>query len=131
MRLFRSKEHPDHWIGEDQHGALLLWPAEPKGWLRRTPYTGGKRQLEEVESALARGTGWPGGGYGPPPRAPSGKSSKTLGVRVTEDERRYWQRAAKVRDQGLSDWVRDSCNEAADRTLGEIGDARTRSKPKP
>ena len=48
MRLYRSSEHPDHWIGEDEHGVLMLWPARPRGWAKRTGYVGAKRQLEEV-----------------------------------------------------------------------------------
>jgi hypothetical protein len=111
VRLYRSKEHPDHWIGEDEHGALLLWPVEPKGWLRRTPYIGGKRQLEEVEPALARGTGWPGGGHGPAPRA--GVTSRNLGIRVADHERTAWESAARASDRKLSDWIRSVCNTAA------------------
>jgi len=123
MRLYRSKDHPGHWVGEDAHGALMLWPATPRGWLKRTSYAGSKRQLDEVEPALARGTGWPGGGTGRRPAR--GELSKPLTIRVTDRERGAWERAAKERDRGLSDWIRDTCNAAA----GD--DARPRSKGKP
>ena len=123
MRLYRSKDHPDHWVGEDAHGSLMVWPATSRGWAKRTSYTGSKRQLEEVEPALARGTGWPGGGAG---RLPSrGEPSEPLTIRVTARERAAWKRAAKDRDRGLSDWVRDTCNTAA----AEESRPRTKSKP--
>ena len=127
-KLFRSKEHPGHWIGEDEHGVLMLWPAKPKGWAKRTGYAGSKRQLEEVEPELARGTGWPFGPVGRRPR--EGEASSTLGIRVTTSERGKWQRAADVREQALTVWARGELNAAADRTLGEA-EARPRSKGKP
>lgn len=111
MRLFRAKEHPDHWVGEDEHGVLMLWPARPRGWAKRTGYSGAKRQLEEVEPALARGTGWPFGGRGPKSRSPSGVVSKTIGLRVTAEERAAWELAAGERS--LSDWMRDTLNAGA------------------
>jgi hypothetical protein len=111
VRLFRSKDHPEHWIGEDEHGVLMIWPARPRGWSKRTGYSGSKRQLEEIEPSRARGSGWPGGGTGRRPR--SGEPSKSLTIRVTDTERDAWQRAADERDRGLSDWIRDTCNEAA------------------
>src|SRR5436190_12614430 len=95
MRLYRSQDLPGRWIGEDQDGALVHWPAERGGWARRTPYTGGKRQLEECEPALARGTGWPGGGRARRPRAPSGKLSKPVTIRASDDEREAWEQAAE------------------------------------
>jgi hypothetical protein len=123
MRLYRSKDHPGHWVGEDVHGSLMLWPATVRGWSKRTGYAGSKRQLEEVKPALARGTGWPGGGTG---RLPArGEPSRPLTLRVTDQERGAWERAAKERDRGMSDWIRDTCNAAA------ADDARPRSKGKP
>ena len=120
MKLYRPREIPDHWVGEDRHGALLLWPAKPKGWSKRTPYTGGKRQLEEVSPTLARGTGWPGA-VGGKPRALSGeRSTRSIGVRATAEERAAWESAAG--DRRLSDWIRDTLNVAAGRT-------RPKSKP--
>lgn len=113
MKLYRSRQLPKHWIGEDKLGGLVYWPAERGGWAQRTPYTGGKRQLEEVDPALARGSGWPGGGRGPAPRSSSGAASKSITIRVTEEERAAWDRAAHERSQRLSDWVRDTCNAAA------------------
>lgn len=110
MKLYRSAEVADQWIGEDRHGALVIWPAQPRGWMHRTPYTGGKRQLEEVSPALARGTGWPGA-VGGKVRAPSGAPSKPVGVRATDEERAAWVRAAGERK--LSDWIWDTLNAAA------------------
>jgi hypothetical protein len=108
MKLYRSRELPDHWIGEDQHGALVLWPAAKGGWSRRTPYTGGKRQLEEIDPRLARGSGWPGGGAGRPPR--SSAPLRHVGIKATEEERESWRRAAADRDRTLSEWARDELN---------------------
>lgn len=112
MKLYRSKEHPDHWVGEDQHGALLLWPAKPRGWQKRTPYTGSKRTLEEVSPALARGTKWPGA-IGGKLRDPSGKPSHPIAIRATDEERAAWQRAADERETNLTVWARDALNAAA------------------
>lgn len=122
MRLYRSKDRPDSWIGEDEHGVLMIWPAQPRGWTKRTGYTGSKRQLEECEASLARGSGWPGGGTGRRPRG--GAPSKSLTIRVTDEERATWERAATEHERGLSDWIRDTCNAAA------AGEPRPRSKNK-
>jgi hypothetical protein len=127
-KLYRSKEHPDRWIGEDEHGVLMIWPAHRRGWLKRTGFSGPKRQLEEVDASLARGTGWP---FGPVGRRPRGSEpSSTLGIRVTTSERAKWQRAADKHERGLTVWARDELNAAADRTLDEDS-PRPRSKSKP
>lgn len=132
MKLYRSAEYPGHWIGTDAEGALVRWPIEPGGWAKRTPYTGGKRQLEEVAPALARGTRWPGAGRAPRLRDPTGKPSDAqIGVRATQEERDMWRRAADVREQTLAFWVRTELNAAAARTLDELEDSRPRSKGKP
>ena len=128
-KLYRSKEHPDRWIGEDEHGVLMIWPAKPRGWAKRTGYAGSKRQLEEVDPALARGTGWPFGPVGRRPRG--GEASSTLGIRVTSSERAKWQRAADTRERPITAWARDELNAAADRTLDETSAARPRTKGKP
>jgi hypothetical protein len=121
MRLYRSKDHPGQWIGEDEHGALMLWPARPRGWSKRTGYSGAKRQLEEVEPALARGTGWPGSPVGRRPRG-SRAADTQLGIRATREERAAWQRAADDHARKLAEWARDELNAAA---------ARPRPKTKP
>jgi len=126
MKLFRARDMPNHWIGEDKLGGLVYWPKQRAGWTQRTPYTGSKRKLEEVDPALARGTGWPGGGRGPAPRAMSGTASKSLTIRVTDAERSAWENAAREQDRRLSDWIRDTCNAAA-----PPSDMRPRSKSKP
>lgn len=125
-RLYRSEEHPDHWIGEDELGVLMLWPARPRGWAKRVGYTGGKRQLQEVEPALARGSGWPFGGRGPKARSPSGVVSKTLGLRVTTEERAAWEKAAGERK--LADWMRDTLNAAAAAAASPPAKSRSKSK---
>ena len=130
MKLYRSRAMPNHWIGEDKLGSLMQWPAARGGWEQRTSYTGPKRLLEEVPPAKARGSGWPGGGRGPVPRAESGVSSQTIGLRATDDEHATWQRAADVRDQTLAAWTRDVINAAADRVLGEADADAARPRPK-
>ena len=132
MKLYRSAEYPNHWIGTDAEGALVRWPMEPNGWAKRTPYSGGKRQLEEVVPALARGTRWPGAGRAPRLRDPTGKPSDAqLGVRATQDEYDTWRRASEAREQTLASWARNELNAAATRTLDEISGSRPRSKGKP
>src|SRR6185295_2438872 len=111
MRLFRSEALPGQWIGEDKVGTLMVWPAEPRGWAKRTAYLGAKRALEEVEPMLARGSGWPGTRGGRLPLR--GSASKPLTIRVTDQERSAWSNAADQREQGLSDWIRDTCNTQA------------------
>lgn len=123
MKLYQSKELPGQWIGEDRHGALMTWPAEPGGWAKRTAYTGAKRQLEELEPALARGSGWPGAGRAPKPRAASGETSaRQLAIRATSEELAAWERRASEENKRTSVWARDELNAAI---------ARPRSKSKP
>ena len=125
MRLYRSKEHPTHWIGEDEHAALVIWPAAPRGWTKRTPYTGARRALEEVPAALARGSGWPGGGRGPAPRA-GGAASRKRGIRVADHEWAAWEHAAEIAGRTVSDWIRDTCNTTA---AAAAGSGRGKGKP--
>lgn len=123
VKLYKSKDLPGQWIGEDRHGALMSWPAEPGGWLLRTSYTGLKRQLEPVERALARGTRWPGAGRAPRPRAPSGEAStRQLAIRATPEEFLAWERRAGEEAKPTSVWARDELNALV---------ARPRSKTKP
>jgi len=123
MRLYKSREHPDQWIGEDEHGNLMVWPTEAGGWAKRTTWSGGKRQLEEVSPALARGTRWPGAGRARKPRAASGEpSDHRLTLRATADEMESWERRANEEGMPLSAWGRDALNAEA---------ARPRSKGKP
>ena len=121
LKLYRSKEHADHFVGEDQHGALLLFPAKARGWMKRTPYVGSKRGLEEAAPALARGTKWPGA-IGGKPRAANGQPSKPLTIRATDDERAAWQRAADERHVRLTAWARETLNE-------HVRPARSKGKP--
>jgi hypothetical protein len=123
MKLYKSREHPDRWIGEDEHGNLMVWPVEPGGWAKRTAWTGAKRQLEEVSPALARGTRWPGAGRARKPRSATGEpSTHRLTLRATGDEMAAWERRAADEGKPLSTWGRDTLN-------AEL--ARPRSKAKP
>jgi hypothetical protein len=131
VKLYRSPEYPGQWVGTDAEGALVRWPMEPGGWAKRTPFTGAKRQLEEVLPALARGTRWPGAGRSRRPRDPTGKPSDAqIGIRATQDERAMWERAADAREQSLTAWARNELTAAATRTLAELADSRSRSKAK-
>lgn len=47
-----------------------------------------------------------------PPRA--GSAGKLVGIRATDDERREWERRARVAGQSLSDWLRSLANDKAD-----------------
>jgi hypothetical protein len=87
-----------------------------------------------VAPALARGTGWPGGGRGRRPLR--GAPSKPVTIRATDDERAAWDRAAERRDRTLSDWCRDTLNaaaaaEAAGAAAPAAGAPRQRPKSKP
>jgi hypothetical protein len=117
MKLYKSAEYPGQWIGTDAEGALVRWPAERGGWQRRTPYTGGKRQLEEVSSVLARGSGWPGGGTGRPPR--QGASTRMFGIRATDDEIATWTQRADEEHKRPTVWARDTLNTEAGRPRGK------------
>jgi hypothetical protein len=124
MKLYRSPDHPGEWIGTDAAGALVRWPAERGGWAKRTPHTGGKRALEEVEPALARGSGWPGAGRAPKRRDPAGKPTNTsIGVKATTEERDAWTQRAQDEGKSISGWARDTLNAEVARPL------RPRNKP--
>jgi len=117
-RLYRARDLPGMWVAEDEHGVLMVWPAEPRGWRKRTAYTGPKRTLELVEPALARGTGWAGGGRAHKPRSATGRPAKPVSIRATEEEREAWEGAAKHLQRTLSDWCRGELNDAALRIRG-------------
>ena len=120
LKLYRPREVPGHLVGEDKAGKFLLFPAEPGGWLRRTSYDGPLRESEAVPSTEGRGTKWPGAIGG---KARDGKpSTHQIGVRINDDERKAWEKAAAGRP--LADWIRLTCNAAAPPT-------KLRSKPKP
>jgi len=114
VKLFRSEALPGQWIGEDKVGTLMVWPAEPRGWSKRTGYLGPKRALVEVEPGAARGTGWPGGPTGRKPRTGEPSLPSPVTIRVTAVERRNWEQAAKDHGRRLSDWCRETCNREAE-----------------
>jgi len=35
MRLYRPRGVPDTFVGEDKAGALMVFPAKPRGWSKR------------------------------------------------------------------------------------------------
>jgi hypothetical protein len=113
MKLYTSRDLVGQWVGEDKRGGLVTWPARDGGWADRTPFTGKRAQLEEVEPALARGTGWPGGGRGPRPRSGGEASNERLTLRATQAEIQAWQRRASALNKPLSTWGRDTLNAAA------------------
>src|SRR5262245_20678143 len=88
--LYMSPEYIDHLIGEDEHGALVVWPCKTKGYIKRTPFTGSEHKLVEVDRENARGTGWPGG-----PRGRAPRSTTRVTVRVSDEELAAWERAAR------------------------------------
>jgi len=112
VRLYRTTALPTSWIGEDELGALVSWPRERLGWLRRTPYSGRRSDLEEVPPALARGTRWPGAGSGRPPRT-DGAASKNVTIRASDAERAAWEQAAG--NLALATWAQRELNAAARR----------------
>lgn len=109
MKLYKGPD-PTVWIGEDEHGALMMWAREPGGWARRTAYTGQRRQLDEVAPSLARGTGWPGGGRGPRPRVDGEASERRVSLRATGAEVEAWGRRAAQDGKALATWGRDVLN---------------------
>jgi len=64
------------------------------------------------------------------PIDPSGKPSRTLGLRATDDERAAWQRAADASGISLKNWARRSLNQVAAARRREITRTK-RSKAKP
>lgn len=64
--------------------------------------------------------------YGMPNEA---KSSR-LDLRLTEEERELYQRAAEQDARTLSNWIRDRLNKAANAEVGE-GGAKGRGKRRP
>lgn len=119
LKLYRAKAHAEHWVGEDRHGALLLFPAKARGWASRTPFAGSRLELEEVSPVLARGTKWPGA-VGGKSRDPSGKPSRTVGIRATDDERTAWQRAAEASGSSLTEWARRWLNQVAAKAATKV-----------
>jgi hypothetical protein len=119
VKLYRARDLPDAFVGEDKERALMVFPAKPRGWAQRSAYKGAVRNLEEVPASEGRGTGWPGA-IGGKTRSPSGKPSVyQISVRVTEEERDLWLAAAG--GGRLAEWIRSTLTAAA----------RPRSKSKP
>ncbi|HWO17722.1 MAG TPA: hypothetical protein VNO30_03065 [Kofleriaceae bacterium] len=75
--------------------------------------SGSWRSSEELEPALARGSGWPGAGRAPKPRAASGEAStRQLAIRATSEELAAWERRASEENKRTSVWARDELNAA-------------------
>lgn len=121
MKLYKSKEHPGHWIAQDEGpGTLVIWPAAPRGWSKRKFLARTLREvdhldLEEVDPALARGTWWPGtprSARGPRPRA--GVAAQARSIRATDAEVAAWSEAAAP--GSWRTWATRTLNEAAGRS---------------
>ena len=111
MKLYRPRNSADVFVGEDKAGALMVFPAQPRGWGKRSAFRGKRASLEEVPAAEGRRTGWPGA-IGGKPRAASGEPSLyQLSVRVTAEERDIWLAAAG--DDSLANWMRTTLTTAA------------------
>ena len=112
LRLYVSKYYPDRWIGEDERESLWYWERIEDGWARRGPHEGRRRNLTEVDPALARGTGWPGAGVGRR-RLAGAELGRPRTVRVDDTRWNAVIDAADKSNVGVSEWVR----QAIDREL--------------
>jgi hypothetical protein len=111
VKLYRPPDVPGSLVGEDKAGALMVFPAKPRGWAKRSAYQGSKRHLEEITPLDARGTGWPGA-IGGKTRMPTGEASVyQISVRVTAEERELWLAAAG--GGPLAEWIRSTLTAAA------------------
>jgi hypothetical protein len=111
MKLYRPRGSSDVFVGEDREGALMVFPAKPRGWAKRSAFQGKRGTLEEVLASQGRGTGWPGA-IGGKPRAASGEPSLyQISVRITAEERDLWRAAAG--DDALANWMRTTLTAAA------------------
>jgi len=107
LRLYESKHHPDRWIGEDERGLLWCWKRRQDGWAQRGPHAERRRNLTEVEPALARGTGWPGAGVGRR-RLAGAERGRPRTVRIDDTRWNAVMDAADRADLGVSEWVRQA-----------------------
>ena len=107
LRLYESKHYSDRWIGEDERGLLWYWERRQGGWAQRGPHAGRRRNLTEVEPALARGTGWPGAGVGRR-RLAGAELGRPRTVRIDDTRWNAVIDAANRADLGVSDWVRQA-----------------------
>lgn len=104
--LYACPQLPGRWVGTDEHGALVHWPAVAGGWAERTPYTG-RRALRVVDPAEARGTGWPGGGGGRR-RLAGAERGQPFTFRLDDPRRAALQKLAEKQGQQPSDTVREA-----------------------
>lgn len=128
MKLFRAADRPGFWIGEDKQGVLQVWPAKPRSWGKREGFVGRRDDLEEVDPALARGTGWPGGPVGRKPQADKAADTQ-VNIRTTWEERTAWEQTAeRVGRRSMTSWARDELNAAVMREAGQ-NDVSPLAKP--
>lgn len=52
--------------------------------------------------------------------ARAGSAGKPVTIRATDAERERWERAARIRDVSLSDWIRPVLGREADAVLGVV-----------
>lgn len=65
MRLYAALQLPGYWIGEDESGALFVFPNRWGGWAARVAYRGPRKGFVEYPAESAAPCGWP-----PAKRAP-------------------------------------------------------------
>lgn len=97
--LYACRQLPGRWVGTDEHGALVVWPAVAGGWAQQAPYLGHRRALTAADPVLARGTGWPGAGVGRR-RLAGAEAGRALTIKI-DDTRRAALKALAAR-QGQS-----------------------------
>ena len=105
--LYTCPQLPDRWVGTDEQGALVHWPAIAGGWAQRTPYLGHRRSLRAAEPSLARGTGWPGGGAGRR-RLAGSEVGKPVTVKLDDTRRAQALAIAERQGQTLSQLIREA-----------------------
>jgi hypothetical protein len=110
VKLYRPRDRSDVLVGEDKAGALMIFPAQPRGWAKRSAYKGSKKSLDEITASEGRRTGWPGA-IGGKTRTPGQASVYQISVRVTAEERELWVAAAG--EGSLADWMRSTLTAAA------------------
>ena len=58
IQLYRSPEHPQHWVAWSERHGWLVFPARFDGWRGRQPYPGvNQTRLQPVPLWLGFGTG--------------------------------------------------------------------------
>jgi len=104
--LYACSQLPSHWVGTNKFSELYRWPRSGK-WADREPYSGATAELTVIDTALARGTGWPGAGVGRR-RVGGDVPGKNRTIRITD---RDWKAIGDIADrqgQQTSEAVREA-----------------------